>query len=152
MMELGATICTPLSPKCNLCPIEYKCEAKAKNLINKLPELKVKRKKPMLVYLYFLIWPCDGIGILLTNKTWKNYQNGYMSLPWIEASGALTKKEIKTGFLENWSINIERFSKISFSYSITNYKLLCNLIILRRYESLSLRTQVLESGLLKKAL
>ena len=152
MMELGATICTPLSPKCNLCPIEYKCEAKAKNLINKLPELKVK-KKPMLVYLYFLIWPCDEFGILLTNKTWKNYQKGYMSLPWIEASGALTKKEIKTIFSEKWSINIEeRFSKISFRHSITNYKLLCNLIIPRRYESLSLRTQVLESGLLKKAL
>ena len=67
---------------------------------------------------------------------------------------SIDKKEIKTGFLENWSINIEeRFSKkISFRHSITNYKLLCNLIIPRRYESLSLRTQVLESGLLKKAL
>ena len=66
---------------------------------------------------------------------------------------SIDKKEIKTGFLENWSINIEeKFSKISFRHSITNYKLLCNLIIPRTYKSLSLKTQVLESGLLKKAL
>ena len=60
--------------------------------------------------------------------------------------GALTKKEIKTGFLENWSINIEeKFSKISFRHSITNYKLLCNLIIPRTYKSVSLKTQVLKA-------
>ena len=66
MMELGATICTPLSPKCNSCPNETKCIAKSKNLTAKLPELKVKQK-PTVMYLYFLIWPCDNFGIFLTD-------------------------------------------------------------------------------------
>ena len=152
MMELGAIICTPVSPKCNSCPVKNHCVAQSKNLIDKLPELKV-RQKPIGVYLYFLIWPCDDFGILLTNKTWKNYQKGYKSLPWIDASKKLTKKEIKTDFSNKWSINIEEsYSKISFRHSITNYKLLCNLIVPKKYESLTLKKQVLESGLLKKAL
>ena len=152
MMELGATICTPISPKCNLCPIESKCVAKSKNLTGKLPELKVKQK-PTVMYLYFLIWPCESFGIFLTDKTWKNYQKGYKSLPWIDASRELNYKQIKAGFLSNWSIHIqENFSLLPFRHGITNYKLLCNLVIPRQYESLTLKNQVLESGLLKKAL
>ena len=150
MMELGATICTPISPNCNLCPIENKCVAKSKNLIDKLPELKAKLK-PTVVHLYFLIWPCDEFGILLTSKTWKNYQQGYKSLPWIDSSKTLTQKQIKKDFFSNWSINIgEKFSQKSFRHSITNYKLLCNLVIPKNYESLRLKNQELESGYLKK--
>lgn len=42
LMELGALICTPQSPKCNDCPVRVHCRAEARNLQTALP---VKRKK-----------------------------------------------------------------------------------------------------------
>jgi A/G-specific adenine glycosylase len=43
VMDLGATICTPRSPKCSICPIHTICAAAELNLQSKLP---VKEQKP----------------------------------------------------------------------------------------------------------
>ncbi|HTP09212.1 MAG TPA: A/G-specific adenine glycosylase [Anaerolineae bacterium] len=43
LMELGALICTPRNPKCNVCPLAKYCEAKKRGLQDHLP-LKTKRK------------------------------------------------------------------------------------------------------------
>jgi len=43
LMELGATICTPRNPRCDVCPIAIHCEAKRLGLQEQLP-LKTKRK------------------------------------------------------------------------------------------------------------
>ncbi len=43
LMELGATICTPRQPRCDVCPITAHCEAKRLDLQAQLP-LKTKRK------------------------------------------------------------------------------------------------------------
>ncbi|HET8923270.1 MAG TPA: A/G-specific adenine glycosylase [Candidatus Acidoferrum sp.] len=42
MMELGATVCTPKSPQCLLCPVAQFCEGRKLGLVESLPE---KRKK-----------------------------------------------------------------------------------------------------------
>jgi A/G-specific adenine glycosylase len=43
LMELGALICTPRSPKCDRCPLNKICLAKKQNLQDQLP-IKIKRK------------------------------------------------------------------------------------------------------------
>jgi A/G-specific adenine glycosylase len=43
LMELGALICTPRNPKCDVCPLAKYCAAKKRNLQDQLP-LKTKRK------------------------------------------------------------------------------------------------------------
>ncbi len=43
LMELGALICTPRNPKCNVCPLAKHCAAKKHNLQDHLP-IKTKRK------------------------------------------------------------------------------------------------------------
>lgn len=43
MMELGALICTPRSPKCLVCPVRAHCEAAAAGLQDQLP---LRRKAP----------------------------------------------------------------------------------------------------------
>ena len=47
LMELGATVCTPKSPKCLECPIRKYCQAYAKGIDDQLPVKKraVKQKK-----------------------------------------------------------------------------------------------------------
>lgn len=50
MMELGATLCTPSSPACALCPWLSCCVANKKNLTSKLP-LKKEKKSAELIEL-----------------------------------------------------------------------------------------------------
>lgn len=43
MMELGATLCTPRSPQCLLCPVQNYCEARKLGIAQELPEKPKKR-------------------------------------------------------------------------------------------------------------
>jgi A/G-specific adenine glycosylase len=45
LMELGATVCTPASPRCPECPLRSECRGLAQGLERSLPEL-AKRKAP----------------------------------------------------------------------------------------------------------
>lgn len=46
LMELGATICTPRSPRCIQCPLATACRARAQGIQNKLPERMASRRIP----------------------------------------------------------------------------------------------------------
>lgn len=48
LMELGATICTPRSPKCLLCPVQPWCQAQRHGLQAQIPPVR-QRKAPDLV-------------------------------------------------------------------------------------------------------
>ena len=43
MMELGATLCTPKSPQCLLCPVKQFCEGRKLGIAESLPEKRKKR-------------------------------------------------------------------------------------------------------------
>lgn len=45
IMELGALICTPTSPTCNICPVQKHCRAFKLNVQQELP-IKAKKAKP----------------------------------------------------------------------------------------------------------
>lgn len=49
LMDLGATICTPRSPKCLLCPVRDFCGAFKAGEVEKYPLKLVKKKRPELV-------------------------------------------------------------------------------------------------------
>jgi A/G-specific adenine glycosylase len=38
LMELGATVCTPRSPRCGTCPLAHHCAARAEGVVDELPE------------------------------------------------------------------------------------------------------------------
>lgn len=44
LMELGATVCTPRSPRCEACPVANQCHALARDLVEVLPELPARAK------------------------------------------------------------------------------------------------------------
>ncbi|HET7545802.1 MAG TPA: A/G-specific adenine glycosylase [Polyangiaceae bacterium] len=44
LMELGATVCTPRSPRCAACPLAGHCRALAQDLVETLPELPTRAK------------------------------------------------------------------------------------------------------------
>jgi len=48
MMELGETICTPRTPRCEACPVARFCSARQRGLQNKIPAARRKRE-PVIV-------------------------------------------------------------------------------------------------------
>lgn len=46
MMDLGATICTPRSPACGICPLSEECAARAQGIAAELPRKAPKKPKP----------------------------------------------------------------------------------------------------------
>lgn len=47
VMDLGATICTPKSPACGICPVAGECMARAAGIAAELPARSPKRAKPV---------------------------------------------------------------------------------------------------------
>jgi A/G-specific adenine glycosylase len=47
MMELGATLCTPKSPKCLVCPVERWCRARAAGIAEEIPPPKKRKPLPV---------------------------------------------------------------------------------------------------------
>lgn len=47
MMDLGATICTPRSPACVICPLQAVCDARAQGIAAELPRKTPKAAKPL---------------------------------------------------------------------------------------------------------
>jgi A/G-specific adenine glycosylase len=66
LMELGATVCTPKSPKCIHCPWLKTCEARKKNLIDHLPVKRERRAKELWLWQPTLHF--DGQGRLYFEK------------------------------------------------------------------------------------
>lgn len=46
LMELGATLCTPTSPRCLLCPVQAECEGLAQGINETLPVKSPRRERP----------------------------------------------------------------------------------------------------------
>jgi A/G-specific adenine glycosylase len=47
VMDLGATICSPRSPACGICPLAQSCEARAAGVAADLPRKSPKAEKPL---------------------------------------------------------------------------------------------------------
>lgn len=77
VMELGATICVPVSPKCDVCPVNESCEALAQKTVAQLPvkSKKIKIKERTLHFIEIT----DGERFLIKKRTendvWKNLYN-----------------------------------------------------------------------------
>ena len=63
MMELGALICIPQQPKCDICPLAEHCEAFKLGVQNELPIKKKKSKSKEMHYNYYLFYSDDEILI-----------------------------------------------------------------------------------------
>ena len=59
MMEMGATMCTPRSPKCLLCPVRESCKGFLQGIAQELP-VKPKKKAQRVEHRAMLLCVCDG--------------------------------------------------------------------------------------------
>ncbi|HET7105200.1 MAG TPA: A/G-specific adenine glycosylase [Candidatus Acidoferrum sp.] len=65
MMELGATLCTPRSPQCLLCPVSEFCEARKLGLTDTIPEKRSKRGTVEITLASLVLLDARGKTLLL---------------------------------------------------------------------------------------
>ncbi|SMG52422.1 MULTISPECIES: A/G-specific adenine glycosylase [unclassified Paracoccus (in: a-proteobacteria)] len=79
MMDLGATICTPRSPACGICPVISHCSARAKGIAAELPRKMPKKARPLrqgMVWIGF-----DKGAVLVETRPDKGLLGGTLAFP-----------------------------------------------------------------------
>ena len=80
MMDLGATVCTPKSPRCVICPLMAGCEGRKRGITEDLPRRAPKALKPTRRGLAFVLTRRDG-AILLRKRPTKGLLGGMDEVP-----------------------------------------------------------------------
>ena len=86
LMDLGATICTPRSPKCSSCPLACQCLALKKGITAELPAKSPKKPRPTRYGTAFVVQRSDG-AVLLRRRPAKGLLGGMLEVPsseWVE--------------------------------------------------------------------
>ena len=64
IMDLGATLCIRRNPNCQACPVAEGCQALEKNQVERFPEPKPKKEKPVRSARFFVISQPNGATLL----------------------------------------------------------------------------------------
>lgn len=80
MMDLGATVCTPRSPSCLLCPLSGHCAAAAAGDQTRYPVKPAKRARPLRRGAVFAVFREDG-ALLVRRRADKGLLGGMTELP-----------------------------------------------------------------------
>ena len=80
VMDLGATICTPKSPACGICPLRVNCKAQAAGTQADLPRKTPKKPKPTRHGIAYIARRADGAWLLETRPD-KGLLGGMLGWP-----------------------------------------------------------------------
>jgi A/G-specific adenine glycosylase len=84
LMELGATVCTPRDPRCNACPLEALCSARATGRALELPVIDAKKKVPVVKMVAAVLR--SGSRVLLARRAEGGLFGGLWEPPMVEAA------------------------------------------------------------------
>ncbi len=106
MMDLGATVCTPRSPSCVICPLMEGCEARRRGIAEELPRRAPKAEKPTRRGLAFVLSRRDG-AVLLRKRPTKGLLGGMDEVPsseWREGKLLVTDALRQAPVPANWKV------------------------------------------------
>ena len=131
LMDLGATICTPKSPACMLCPIKENCVSRKKDIQLELPIKRPRKAKE--------IWLYEIYKNSFENKKQNEISNdGVLNVEVHENQPVLKSKPLPQGRFKKLTEKPKRFS---FSHSITNHQIYVDFKNLPKKSSKSLSDQ-----------
>ena len=119
IMDLGATICTPRNPKCEVCPVRSLCCAKIANLIEKFPHRKkrVIRKTKSVTLIVALD---QSNQLLLVRRPPSGIWGGLWSFP--EYPGHIDN--VRKWFRQNYALDISVIQTWElFHHDFTHFRL-----------------------------
>ncbi len=119
LMDLGATICTPTSPKCSLCPVRPLCHASQQGIAEELPRKMRKKAKPQKYgHVYWITKNEDEI--LFVRRAETEMLGGMLGLPtseWVESH-------------QNFkSIKGTKANNLSIKHSFTHFDLILDVYV-----------------------
>ena len=123
MMEMGATVCKPVQPLCQNCPVLSYCEAHKKGTINQLPVKlnKVKVKTRVFNYIYFNA----GGTFYMEKRGQKDIWENMYQLPLIETNTTVDESEMVLMMKEKqWGDALEIKFEMDLSHQLTHQKIL----------------------------
>src|SRR5499427_6630814 len=106
MMDLGATVCAPKSPRCVICPLMTNCLARKRSIAEELPRRAPKADKPTRRGLAFVLARKDG-AILLRKRPAKGLLGGMdevPSSPWREGKLVIADALKEAPVPANWKV------------------------------------------------
>jgi A/G-specific adenine glycosylase len=80
VMDLGATICSPRSPVCGICPVMDGCQARQQGIAADLPRKTPKKPKPTRTGTAYVVRRADGAWLLETRPE-KGLLGGLLGWP-----------------------------------------------------------------------
>jgi len=131
MMELGATVCTPRSPKCLLCPVSALCEAYVAGLQETIPPVRKKIATPLLKRNVLCV--CRDGHYLIEQRPAKGRWAGMWQFVTVEAKAKPTLASVRRSV----SIHVANFKRLGqINHGLTH----------RRYEFDVYRCEVSRDG------
>lgn len=126
IMELGALICTPRSPRCEDCPVSSGCFAFQKDLVEQLP-VKLAKAGKRERYFYYLMVRKEN-SVWMKKRTQSDIWKGLYDFPCIESDTSLKMPAIKQKFKE-WIGNADLEWHDSVKHLLTHQKLFISFFI-----------------------
>lgn len=133
IMDFGAIVCKPLQPLCETCPLQIKCIAFKKKIVNILPlkEKNIKRRERFFTY---VIAEYDNT-IYVSKRTTKDIWQGLYEFILIETKQLLTnaqlqKTEIFSSLFAGINFTITNISG-TFSQKLTHQTITGNFVHIR---------------------
>lgn len=130
LMEMGALLCTPQNPRCNICPVKQNCISFKKKDF----KYKILNKKKVNIKKYYLLYALEKNKILFFNNQNKLLQD-FVNLPLINYK----KNLFDMNFKKN-SFDFEGEPKIikkNFVHNISNIKMLIKIVLFKRIKKIS---------------
>jgi A/G-specific adenine glycosylase len=100
MMELGATLCKPRNPSCDICPINQHCGAFANGRQHEFP-VKGEKTKVKTRYLHFIIFRDAQNNVLVTRRAQNDIWKGLYQFPMLETNNKAELHELQIPGAEN---------------------------------------------------
>ncbi len=106
LMDLGATVCTPRSPRCLVCPWSGACAARVGGLAESLPRKLAKPARPVRHGVAFFLIDREG-AILLRRRPEKGLLGGMMEVPstgWAEKAPSAREAAASAPAAASWRV------------------------------------------------
>ena len=125
-MDLGSSVCVPAAPRCPICPVRDKCQARIEDIAAQLPAKTKKSRPKKYGYVY---WITNSRGdVLLHRRPAKGLLGGMAGLPtsdWLEDKKAIQSLDIIKG------ANPRNYNNASVRHVFTHFELELKLKTLR---------------------
>ncbi len=113
IMDLGATVCTPRSPNCLICPWTDDCVGRVLGIAAELPRKAARKAIPTRHGHAYWIERSDG-AVLLRRRPAKGLLGGMMEVPSSEWLAKLPDMEVSAPFAANWK---KRPGKVTHTFT-----------------------------------